>query len=223
MRYQDLAARTEAPVTEAMRDRLRDERTIRLLHAGIGLATEAGEILDQLKRHIFYGKELDVVNLKEEAGDGQWYTALLCNALEADLSEEQTRNIAKLRARYPDKFSEVKAENRDLAKEREILEGATRQVDLPTGVMELTFDPPDQNVLTVEAIEQEALVIFQDAMRRINDLGVTAYAKCGFLPAPKTPIAIQSIEFVFYAAQHERPWNMPRKEHPADDIKRTAE
>jgi len=103
--------------------RLQDIRVIRLLHAGIGMATEAAELLDMLARHIFDGKKLDIVNAKEELGDGQWYIAEGCNATDSDLNDIMTTNIDKLRARYPEKFTEFDAQNRNLAVEREILEG----------------------------------------------------------------------------------------------------
>ena len=97
-------------------------RNQRLLHAGIGLATEAGEFLDALKKHVFYGKELDTVNLSEEMGDIFWYCALIADELKIDFSQVMDTNIAKLKARYGDKFSEEKAEHRDLKTERTILE-----------------------------------------------------------------------------------------------------
>lgn len=95
----------------------------RLLHAGIGVATEGGEFLDALKKHLFYGKPLDRTNLKEEIGDLFWYLAIACDELGTTFEEVQATNIAKLTARYPDKFTEDKAENRDLGAERKILEG----------------------------------------------------------------------------------------------------
>lgn len=45
-------------------------------HAGFGLMTEVGELLDTYKRHSFYGTELDRKNLVEEVGDILWYIAL---------------------------------------------------------------------------------------------------------------------------------------------------
>jgi NTP pyrophosphatase (non-canonical NTP hydrolase) len=186
------------------------------IHAKIGLITELGEFLDPIKRHIFYGADLDPVNLKEEIGDMLWYWALytstmqdqvlavvvydaqnilhnqgttkksdwsdgpipmenlvqaatdlsgdisdlettsepdtLANMDEDDMSDTDVRflasqvvnvfdtihdmanymsvslpeimhtNIEKLRARFPDKFTEVDALERDLEVEREILE-----------------------------------------------------------------------------------------------------
>lgn len=113
---------TESTDFSAMNERLSTDGTKRLLHAGIGLSTEAGEFLDALKKHIFYGKELDRVNLKEEMGDLFWYLAIACDELGVEFEPLMETNIAKLKARYGEKFSEHKAENRDLDTERTILE-----------------------------------------------------------------------------------------------------
>jgi NTP pyrophosphatase (non-canonical NTP hydrolase) len=94
---------------------------IDLLHASMGLVTEAGEFQDALKKHFFYGKELDLVNLKEEIGDCLWYCAVALDALGTDFEAVMQTNINKLNARYPEKFSEDQAINRDVAAEREIL------------------------------------------------------------------------------------------------------
>lgn len=94
-----------------------------LLHAGIGMSTESAEFLDMLKKHMFYGKPLDKVNLKEEVADQLWYCAMALRALGADFEEVMATNIAKLKARYPVKFEVSNALDRDLDKERSILEG----------------------------------------------------------------------------------------------------
>lgn len=99
------------------RDKMQD-----LLHASMGLVTEAGEFQDMLKKHLYYGRELDTVNLREEIGDLLWYCAIALNALDTDFQAVMQTNIDKLKARYPEKFTEEKAENRDLDKERKILE-----------------------------------------------------------------------------------------------------
>ncbi len=116
------AVRTESTDFSAIDQRLQSIGTKRLLHAGIGLATESGEFLDALKKHIFYGKDLDRVNLAEEIGDIFWYTAIIADELGFDFESVMKNNIEKLRARYGDKFSQDKAENRNLNKERDILE-----------------------------------------------------------------------------------------------------
>ena len=116
------AIKTESTDFSSMDTRLGEDGTKRLLHAGIGLSTEAGEFLDALKKHIFYGKELDRVNLAEEMGDMFWYLAIACDELGVEFESLMERNIEKLKARYGEKFSEQSAEARNLTKEREILE-----------------------------------------------------------------------------------------------------
>ena len=129
--YQKSALRTNGPDYQGVGRRLEGEglsgrnthcRSNDLLHASMGLVTEAGEFQDMLKKHVFYGKPLDEVNLKEEIGDLLWYCAIALEALDTDFEAVMQTNIDKLKARYPEKFTEQKAENRDLVKEREILE-----------------------------------------------------------------------------------------------------
>jgi len=92
-----------------------------ILHAIIGIATEAGELLEAL-RDDYNGNGHDAVNLREEVGDLFWYVAILAHEAGFTFSEAQTVNIEKLAKRYPDKFTEYHAVNRDLAAERAVLE-----------------------------------------------------------------------------------------------------
>ena len=109
--------------TESARTLIDKGHDMNLLHAAMGIGTEAGEVLDAFKRKIFYGRQLDVVNVKEEIGDIMWYVAILLRELDLDFEEILQLNIDKLRARFPEKFTEGNALNRDLGKERTILEG----------------------------------------------------------------------------------------------------
>ena len=113
--------RTEAPITGAVLIRL--DKSARLLHAGMGMATEAGEFVDSLKKTIFYGKPLDEVNLIEEMGDLLWYVGLACDALGVPIELVMDRVVSKLEQRYPEKFTDEAALNRDLEAERKALEG----------------------------------------------------------------------------------------------------
>lgn len=70
-------------------------------HALYGIMSEAGEIADCIKKNVIYGKPLDEVNLREEAGDILWYVALLANTMGWKLSEILDENDAKLEKRYP--------------------------------------------------------------------------------------------------------------------------
>jgi NTP pyrophosphatase (non-canonical NTP hydrolase) len=94
----------------------------RLFHHTIGIATEVNELMLALTKAAITGN-LDKVNISEELGDILFYVANAANTLNIDLSEAMDRNIAKLQARYPNKFTEESANNRDLEKERNILEG----------------------------------------------------------------------------------------------------
>ena len=93
-----------------------------MLHAMTGIVTEAGELMDSLKRHLFYGKRIDITNTKEELGDIMWYCFKFMDTIGTDLSEVMQMNSDKLKARYPDGFSREKANNRDASKERAALE-----------------------------------------------------------------------------------------------------
>jgi NTP pyrophosphatase (non-canonical NTP hydrolase) len=112
--YQKLALSTEGA--------LKNTPDPRLLHGALGICTEAGELQDQIKRHLFYGKELDHTNIMEECGDLLWYVAITLDAAGFTMEDAMERNIAKLRARYPDKVfnaeqalvRDTKAENRAL-------------------------------------------------------------------------------------------------------------
>jgi len=92
------------------------------LHMSIGASTEANELLDAYKAWFAYGKELDKVNVSEEIFDCFWYLVNLCRMLDIDIEKGLQTNIDKLRVRYPEKFTEYHALNRDLLHEREILE-----------------------------------------------------------------------------------------------------
>ena len=92
------------------------------LHVTLGMLTEVGELADQFKKNMAYNKEIDWVNVQEEIGDLMFYVAGLCTINNFDLEKILFKNIEKLKARYPEKFTEKNAINRDLDKEREVLE-----------------------------------------------------------------------------------------------------
>jgi len=125
--YQQAALRTDGDWEFYAKARVRlasaDPDMMMMLHAAVGIATEAGELQDALKKHIFYGREFDWTNAVEEVGDLLWYAALACESLGTTLEDAMERNIAKLKARYPEKFETRLAIERDLAAERAVLEG----------------------------------------------------------------------------------------------------
>ena len=100
--YQQLAARTMGPRTP--------ER--QLANAALGLAGEAGEVADMLKKHLFHDHPLDRDAVVKELGDCLWYVAGVATALGLSLDEIGARNIEKLRRRYPEGFSAERSLNR---------------------------------------------------------------------------------------------------------------
>ena len=102
--------------------RVVDATDIRLLHAGLGLLTEACEFLEVVENRLFNGYGIDFVNLAEECGDVEWYLAEAANALGAMKSVILQKNIDKLRVRFPNVFTEEHAISRDLETERNSLE-----------------------------------------------------------------------------------------------------
>lgn len=98
------------------------EPVCRLFHACIGLATEGVEMMEHM-RDLFNGAELDAVNMQEEFGDAEWYRAFGLATLGQTHEANLAQNDAKLEARFGPAFSEEAANNRDLATERNILEG----------------------------------------------------------------------------------------------------
>lgn len=85
-----------------------------LMHAAAGMAGEAGEVIDLIKKVIYYGKDVDQDKLLAEVGDIMWYMNLMIVTLGSTWSEVMERNIRKLEARYPGlRFDADKAINRN--------------------------------------------------------------------------------------------------------------
>jgi len=99
-----------------------ENETLNNLHYLLGMITEIGELLDIWKRNIAYKKDIDWINVKEELGDILWYFSNFLRINNIDFEEILNININKLKSRYPEKFTEEKAINRDLESERKILE-----------------------------------------------------------------------------------------------------
>lgn len=81
-----------------------------LVHMALGVAGEAGELVDAIKKHAIYGKELDIFNVIEELGDIEWYMQGIRSALGITREEVLKYNIAKLEKRYPSEgYSDTEA------------------------------------------------------------------------------------------------------------------
>jgi len=79
----------------------------------IGLAGEAGEVAEIVKKAIFHQQGVDMEKMKKELGDVLWYVAALCSHLEITMEDVMTHNLDKLRARFPEGYSPERTTFRD--------------------------------------------------------------------------------------------------------------
>jgi NTP pyrophosphatase (non-canonical NTP hydrolase) len=71
----------------------------------LGMAGEAGEFADLVKKIVYHEHEHDRERLIKEAGDVLWYVTAAAHLLGVDLDLVANRNLRKLEARYPAGFS----------------------------------------------------------------------------------------------------------------------
>ncbi len=101
--YQRAALRTAPQGTAADRE----------LNGALGIAGEAGEVADLIKKQRFHGHERDPLAVARELGDVLWYVATLADVYGYTLEGIASMNEHKLRMRYPDGFSEARSRGRE--------------------------------------------------------------------------------------------------------------
>jgi NTP pyrophosphatase (non-canonical NTP hydrolase) len=94
---------TSVPVIIGNGDRQR-------MHYLLGLVSEVGELVEAVRSK----SDADAI---EELGDILWFASRMAIALDTTTEEVQRLNIGKLRARYPERFTEERANNRNLEAE----------------------------------------------------------------------------------------------------------
>lgn len=82
------------------------------LHMAVGVAGEAGELLDAIKRGAIYKKKYDVDNIEEELGDLEFFMERIRQIFGLTRENIIKRNIAKLSARYEKGYSNQAAHER---------------------------------------------------------------------------------------------------------------
>lgn len=89
---------------------------VNLWHAATGVATEAGELLDAIKKHVIYNRPLDRQNVIEELGDLEFYMEQVRQALSISREETLHMNFVKLadkdKGRYAKGYSDAAAQAR---------------------------------------------------------------------------------------------------------------
>lgn len=82
-------------------------------NAAMGLAGEAGEVLDLIKKHLFHGHPLNADKIKEELGDVRFYLEALTDLLGMTMESVEEANVQKLEKRYAGgKFTAAESQNR---------------------------------------------------------------------------------------------------------------
>ena len=74
-------------------------------NAALGLAGEAGEVADLIKKWLYHGHDTDWAKLHEELGDVLFYVAAIATLYGLNLDDIAQANIDKLKARYPNGFT----------------------------------------------------------------------------------------------------------------------
>ena len=85
----------------------------RRLVSGLGVAGEAGEVADLIKKFEGHGHPVDPERLVEELGDLLWCVANVASLYDLDLEAIVVHNIEKLARRYPRGFEPGRSLNRD--------------------------------------------------------------------------------------------------------------
>lgn len=73
--YQGLAARTAT------------KHDFELVNFAMGLAGEAGELIDLMKKFLFHKHKVEKLKIKKEAGDVLWYASQLARLLDIDFAD----------------------------------------------------------------------------------------------------------------------------------------
>ena len=99
--YQTAAARTSGESSD-------------LINGALGIAGEAGEVIELVKKHKYHGRDLDIDALAKELGDLLWYVAETASQAGVKLSDVAAQNVAKLKklsygAKAPTKSTYLKS------------------------------------------------------------------------------------------------------------------
>lgn len=82
-----------------------EEYRLALLDYTLGLAGETGEVVEIVKKGVFHGHDMDMLDIAEELGDVLFYVAAICTTIGYSLGDVASLNVAKLKQRYPKGFT----------------------------------------------------------------------------------------------------------------------
>jgi hypothetical protein len=85
---------------------------VHLAHMVLGIVGEAAELADAVLKSILTGDPLDIENIAEELGDGEFYTEGFRQGLGLNRNDILQMNIDKLSLRYAEGYSDQAAQER---------------------------------------------------------------------------------------------------------------
>jgi|UniRef100_UPI004047CD04 NTP pyrophosphatase (non-canonical NTP hydrolase) len=103
--HREMVAKLTKPSIEIVGNMGTEE--VSAIHAALGIAGEAGEVVDLVKKSVINGREMDLNKLMEELGDLEYYLSLLRQTYDLDREVILQLNIIKLNKRYPDGYSDA--------------------------------------------------------------------------------------------------------------------
>lgn len=71
----------------------------------LGLVGETGEVVDDIKKRVFHGRDIPMEHTKEELGDVLWYIANIATQCGFTLDDIVEANVQKLYNRYPNLYA----------------------------------------------------------------------------------------------------------------------
>lgn len=185
----------------------------------MGLAGEAGEVADYLKKVFGHGHPLDREKVRKELGDVRWYGAVLAAAFDFTEEEIEQANVAKLRARYPLGFTVAGSlERKDLETERaaamdRVVAGAASVEDVAMAGLPIA-DPPYSAPAERFVAGEEAGTLLKTVREKIRAAGgdpdafvtlPTPLSRVEELRAAKIDQVAQRL-FDVYNEQGPNPW-----------------
>ncbi|MCY8197906.1 nucleoside triphosphate pyrophosphohydrolase family protein [Bacillus spizizenii] len=107
-RFQELSQRTMPTIGSQVNvegDEVTMTKHLITANYAMGLAGEAGEVTDLIKKSVFHGHSLDKQEAEKEIGDVMHYVAGLATLLGLDMETILDKNIKKLQKRFPNGFN----------------------------------------------------------------------------------------------------------------------
>jgi hypothetical protein len=86
--------------------------------ASMALTLSSSQVTDLVKKSLMYGKAIMPIDLLDHLNAQYEVLRHIASMCDSSIEEAMAKNIAKLQARYPDKFTQEAALNRDLDAEK---------------------------------------------------------------------------------------------------------